>query len=97
MAQTVFSNDRKVFDTVLKGDAVTLIGEAIIGDVEFSFRGQISKNDNNDYVGDYYVGDYRQTNLSIADQSRMDYLIESATLLKQLSDDVATKQTEINA
>lgn len=92
MAQTVFSNDRKVFDTVLKGDAVTLIGEAIIGDVEFSFRGQISKNDNNDYVGDY-----TQTNLSIADQSRMDYLIESATLLKQLSDDVATKQTEINA
>lgn len=92
MAQTVFSNDRKVFDTVLKGDAVTLIGEAIIGDVEFSFRGQISKNDNNDYVGDY-----TQTNLSIADPSRMDYLIESATLLKQLSDDVATKQTEINA
>lgn len=92
MAQTIFSNGRNTFDTVLVGETVTMRGQATIGDKEVSFYGQISKNDNNDYVGDY-----SQTNLSIADQSRMDYLIESATLLKQLSDDVATKQTEINA
>lgn len=92
MAQTVFSNGRNTFDTVLVGTTVTMRGQATIGDTEVSFYGQISKNDTGEYVGDY-----SQTNLSLSDPSRMDYLIESATLLKQLSDDVATKQTEINA
>lgn len=92
MAQTVFSNGRNTFDTVLVGTTVTMRGQATIGDKDVSFYGQISKNDTGEYVGDY-----SQTNLSISDVSRMDYLVESATLLKQLSDDVTAKQEEINA
>lgn len=92
MAQTVFSNGRNTFDTVLVGTTVTMRGQATIGDTEVSFYGQISKNENNEYVGDY-----SQTNLSISDVSRMEYLIESATLLKQLSDDVTEKQGELRA
>lgn len=93
MATTVFSNGRNTFDTVIEGDTIVLRGQATVGgEGKNSFNGQISKKDTGEYVGDY-----SQTNLSIADSARMDYMIESATLLTQLNKDIIAKAVEVKA
>lgn len=88
----VFSNERKLFDTVLEGTTLVLKGKATVGGNKDSFDGQIYRKDNNEYVGDY-----SQTSLSIADSTRMDYMIEAATQLTQLSKDVIAKAAELSA
>lgn len=89
---TVFSNERKLFDTVLEGTILVLKGKATVGGNKDSFDGQIYRKDNGEYVGDY-----SQTSLSIADSTRMDYMIEAATWLTQLSKDIITKAEEVKA
>ena len=47
--------------------------------------------------GEEYIGDYSQTNLSIANPSRMSYFLDAATLLVQLNSDVTAKAQEVAA
>ena len=92
-SKTVFSNGRNTFDTVIESETLVMRGQATVGvGGKNSFNGQISKKDTGDYVGDY-----SQTNLSIADSSRMSYFLDAATLLVQLNSDVTAKAQEVTA
>lgn len=87
--KTVFSNGRNTFDTVLEGETITMRGTATIGKETIEFNGQMSRKDNGTYIGDYAT-----TSVSVGDSSRIDYLIEAATMLKQLTNDVKAKSQE---
>ena len=56
-------------------------GTATIGKETIEFNGQMSRKDNGTYI----------------DSSRIDYLIEAATMLKQLTNDVKAKSQEETA
>ena len=93
MSQTVFSNGRNTFDTVIEGENVRLQGQATIGGSENEFHGQMSKKE-----GGEYVGDYSQGNISLADPARdATMMTEAATLWVQLGADIKTKAEEVQA
>ena len=93
MAQTVFSNGRNTFDTVIEGETVRLQGQTTLGGSENSFYGQITKKDNGEYIGDYSQG-----NISIANPARDALMmVEAATLWAQLGTDIAAKAEEVQA
>lgn len=91
-SKTVFSNGRNTFDTVLEGETITMRGTATIGKETIEFNGQMSRKDNGTYIGDYAT-----TSVSVGDSSRIDYIIEAATMLKQLTSDVKAKSQEETA
>lgn len=92
MGQTVFSNGRNTFDTVIEGTTVRLQGQATIGN-ESTFYGQMTKME-----GGEYIGDYSQGNISLADPARDALMmVEAATLWSQLGQDIKTKAEEVQA
>lgn len=91
-SKTVFSNVRNTFDTVLEGETITMRGTATIGKETIEFNGQMSRKDNGTYIGEYATA-----SVSVGDSSRIDYLIEAATMLKQLTSDVKAKSQEVAA
>lgn len=92
MGQTVFSNGRNTFDTVIEGTTVRLQGQATIGN-ESTFYGQMTKMEGGDYVGDYSQG-----NISLADPARdAAMMTEAAQLWVQLGTDIAAKKEEVSA
>ena len=93
MSQTVFSNGRNTFDTVIEGENVRLQGQATIGGSENNFYGQMTKKE-----GGEYIGDYSQSNISLADPARdATMMTEAATLWVQLGADIKTKAEEVQA
>lgn len=91
-SKTVFGNGRNTFDTVLEGETITMRGTATIGKEKVEFNGQMSRKDNGTYIGDYAT-----TSVSVGDSSRIDYIIEAATMLKQLTSDINAKAQEETA
>lgn len=91
-SKTVFSNGRNTFDAVLEGETITMRGTATIGKETIEFNGQMSRKDNGSYIGDY-----TKTSVSVGDSSRIDYIIEAATMLKQLTSDINAKAQEVTA
>ena len=92
MGQTVFSNGRNTFDTVIEGTNIRLQGQATIGN-ECTFNGQMTKMEGGDYVGDYSQG-----NISLADPARdAAMMTEAAQLWVQLGVDIAAKKEEVSA
>ena len=67
-------------------------GQATVGTSGNTCYGQIYTKS-----GEEYIGDYSQTNLSIANPSRMSYFLDAATLLVQLNSDVTAKAQEVAA
>lgn len=90
--KTVFSNERNTFDTVIESETLVMLGQATVGTSGNTFYGQIYTKS-----GEEYIGDYSQTNLSIANPSRMSYFLDAATLLVQLNSDVTAKAQEVAA
>lgn len=90
--KTVFSNGRNTFDTVIESETLVMRGQATVGTSGNTFYGQIYTKS-----GEEYIGGYSQTNLSIANPSRMSYFLDAATLLVQLNSDVTAKAREETA
>lgn len=91
MGQTVFSNGRNTFDTVIEDESIKLIGTATIGNTT-EFSGQaINKDDNR------YIGDYSKNNVSRADGEPISTLTGILTLVAQLEEDVNAKKEEVQA
>lgn len=91
-SKTVFSNGRNTFDTVIESETLVMRGQATVGTSGNTFYGQIYTKS-----GEEYICDYSQTNLSIANPSRMSYFLDAATLLVQLNSDVTAKAQEVAA
>ena len=91
-SKTVFSNGRNTFDTVIESETLVMRGQATVGTSGNTFYGQIYTKS-----GEEYIGDDSQTNLSIANPSRMSYFLDAATLLVQLNSDVTAKAQEVAA
>ena len=90
MSQTIFSNERKTFDTVIEGTTVRLQGQATLGSNENNFYGQMTKKE-----GGEYVGDYSQGNISLSDPARDAALMtEAVQLWVQLGQDIILKEEE---
>ena len=85
--RTTFSNERKTYDTVIRGERITLTGTATIGGGQpAEYRGQVEANDGGRYLGDYYRGQ-----ISMMDTG---YLVEAATLMERLAADIAGMEAE---
>jgi len=85
---TTFTEERKTYQTATETATLrTEGGTATIGETDVQYYGQIFLIAEN-----RYVGDYSRLNLSVTDSA---YLVEAATLVEQLSTDIAAKQAEL--
>ena len=92
MATTVFSNEQKMFSTLIEGENIKLTGNVTFGGINSDFSGQAYRKDDN-----AYVGDYSKNNVSRADGQSIAVLSEILTLMTQLEKDIQTKAEEVQA